>query len=123
ERDFKLKVRIGKPRVSYRETIKNAITVQADASHRAGALSLVARARVKFEPYRGPEPVRVLNRLAPDALPEAFQAALEEGIRNALDSGEVGYQVINIQATILDAQMEEGLSTDSAFRAAGGDAV
>jgi elongation factor G len=123
ERDFKLKVRIGKPRVSYRETIKSPVTIEADASHLAGAANLVARATVKFEPWTGPEPVRVLNRLAPDALPEAFQNALEQGIRSGLDSGEVGFPVINVQATILSATMQEGLSTDSAFAATGADAA
>jgi elongation factor G len=122
ERDFKLKVRIGKPRVSYRETIKNPITVEADAGHLAGMANQVARAVVKFEPHHGSEAVRVFNRLAPESLPENLQTALEQGIRSSLDSGEVGYPVINVQATILSATMQEGLSTDAAFEAAGSDA-
>ena len=49
--------------------------------------------------------------------------AAEQGIRFALQSGELGYPVIGVKATMRSAQMQEGLSNDIAFQAAGSDAV
>ena len=44
-------------------------------------------------------------------------------MRGALDSGELGYPVMNVKATITAAEMDEQLSNDVAFQAAGADAV
>jgi len=124
ERDFRLKVRVGKPRVSYRETLKSARTVEGDTQHLAGAHNLFARAVVEFEPTDGSgESIQVVSDLKPETIPAAFEAALIQGIRNSLDSGDVGFPVMNVRATIRAAKMDEALSTDAAFAAAGADAV
>src|SRR5262249_6893100 len=53
----------------------------------------------------------------------AYVAAAEQGIRGALHSGELGYPVINIKAVIVKGEMDEQLSNEVAFQAAGADAV
>ncbi len=50
-------------------------------------------------------------------------AAAERGIRGALQSGDMGYPVINVQATITGGQLDEQFSNEVAFEAAGADAV
>src|SRR5205807_1352109 len=52
-----------------------------------------------------------------------FIAAAERGVRGALDSGELGYPMMNVKATIVAAQQDEEVSNDVAFEAAGADAV
>ncbi len=123
ERDFRLKVRVGKPRVSYRETLKRAVQIEGECIKQAGAAGLFAKLKVSFEPKKLSESVAVANKVAPETLPAEFVAAAEQGIRGALQSGELGYPVINVQATILGGQMQEGLSNEIAFTAAGTDAV
>ena len=49
--------------------------------------------------------------------------AAEDGIRYALQSGELGYPVIGVKATMRSAQMQDVLSNEIAFQAAGADAV
>jgi elongation factor G len=122
ERDFRLKVRVGKPRVSYRETIRHAAEVQGECiKHAAGQF---ARLTVAFEPCRGEESVIVTSRLPPDTLPPLFQAAAERGVRGALESGQLGYPVMNVRATIVGGEMDETLAnSETAFEAAGADAV
>ena len=123
ERDFHLRVRVGKPRVSYRETLRNALDVQGECVRQAGTTGLFAKVTVAFEPFQGDQPIMVSSRLKPDALPPAYVAAAEQGIRNALQSGELGYPVINVRATLLKAEMDLQLSSDVAFQVAGSDAV
>jgi elongation factor G len=124
ERNFRLKVRVGKPRVSYRETLRRAARVVGECVRQAGTAGLFAKVTVELEPARGAkEPVAVVNKAVPEALPVALAAAAERGIRGALLSGDLGYPVINVRATILGGQVDEQLSNEIAFEAAGADAV
>jgi elongation factor G len=123
ERDYHLKVRVGKPRVSYRETLRSARTVEGECVRQTGGAGLFARLKVEFEPHRGEESLLVKHRLKPDELTPLFVAAAEQGIRGALESGELGFPVMNLKATIVDGAMDEQLSNETAFQAAGADAV
>jgi elongation factor G len=124
ERDFRLKVRVGKPRVSYRETLRSAVRVEGECvKQTGGAGGLFAKVTVQLEPHKGEESILVTSKMKPDVMPEAFVAAAERGIRGALDSGELGFPVMNVMATVVDGEVNEELSTDVAFEAAGADAV
>ena len=124
ERDFRLKVRVGKPRVSYRETLRKPVA-------RRGRVRPAGRRRRACSPRCGG--VRAVPGRAsrswcsrgvpPDALPPEFVAAAEQGIRGALESGELGYPVMNVQAVIVGGEMDEQFSNETAFQAAGADAV
>jgi len=123
ERDDRLKVRVGKPLVSYRETLRRPIKVEGECVKQAGTTGLFAKLTVEFEPHKGEQPIVVDNRLPSEALPPELLAAAEQGIRGALSSGELGYPVIDVKATLLAAQTQEGLSNEIAFTAAATDAV
>jgi elongation factor G len=115
---------VGKPRVSYRETLRAPIRVEGECiKHTGAAGGLFAKVVVEFEPYKGEQPVVVGARLKPGVLQPEFVSAAEHGIRGALDSGELGYPVMNVRATIVGGEMDEQLSNETAFTAAGADAV
>lgn len=123
ERDFKLKVRVGQPRVSFRETLRRPITVDGECNRQAGNQTLFAKVRVEFKPWKGDKPIEVINRLPSEMLPPLLAAAAEQGIRNALESGELGFPVMNVQAILLSAEQDVALSNEIAFQAAGAEAV
>jgi elongation factor G len=123
ERDFRLKVRVGQPRVSYRETLRKPIRIEGECVKQAGTAGLFAKVTVAFEPHKGTEPITVRNQLDPEVLPPAFAAAAEQGIRGALESGDLGYPVMNVRATMVAAEVDEQISNETAFQAAGADAV
>src|SRR5260370_35966492 len=75
------------------------------------------------EPYQGPEPVRIETRIEPEVLTPLYLASAEQGIRGALDSGELGFPVMKVKATIIGGTMDEQFSNETAFAAAGADAV
>jgi elongation factor G len=122
ERDFRLKLRVGKPLVSYRETLRRPVRVTGEFKQ-PGATGMFAQVAVDFEPFRSEHPITVESRVSPDSLPAEFVAAAEHGIRGALQSGELGYPVINVKGTILRGQMDQQFSNEMAFEAAGADAV
>src|SRR5262245_10830223 len=95
ERDFHLKVRVGQPRVGYRETIREPVKVWGECVKHAA--NLFAKVEVEFEKHKGEESVVVGSRLKPGVLAPEFLAAAEAGVRGALDSGELGYPVMNVK--------------------------
>jgi elongation factor G len=123
ERDDRLRVRVGKPLVSYRETLRRPIKVVGECVKQAGTTGLFAKLTVEFQPSKSDQPIVVENRIAPETMPPELLQAAEHGIRGALSSGELGYPVIDVKATMLAAELQEELSNDIAFTAAGTDAV
>jgi elongation factor G len=123
ERDFRLKVRVSKPRVSYRETMRRSVKVEGECVKQAGGAGLFAKISVEFQPRPRGEGLTVESRVPEEVLPPEFIAAAEQGIRGALQSGELGYPVIDVKATLTGGKMVEGESNDIAFQAAGADAV
>jgi elongation factor G len=123
ERDFRLKIRVGQPLVSYRETLRRPIRVEGECIKQAGAAGLFAKVTVDFEPKKSVATINVTSSVAPEELPPLLVNAAEQGIRGALQSGELGYPVINVQASLVGGQMQQELSNEIAFQAAGADAV
>ncbi|QEL13615.1 elongation factor G [Limnoglobus roseus] len=114
ERDFRLKVRVGKPRVSYREMLIGGKTVEVEVD-RMGDKQAYANLRVSFTNFKVEKPVIVNNAVGPEALPPLFAAAAERGLIDALQTGELGYPMMNVQATITDAKFDPNLSSEDAF--------
>src|SRR5262249_2323120 len=79
--DFNLSVRVGKPLVSYRETLQRSLRVVGECVRQAGGSGLFAKVTVEFEPFKSEQPVTVVNRLPPDQLVPLFVASAEQGIR------------------------------------------
>ena len=121
--DFHVKARIGKPRVSYRETLKKPLRIWGECIRQTATAPLFARVQIAFEPFKGSQPLTIVNSLPADKLPPLFAAAVEQGIRAAMQSGEIGFPVINVKATVVDAQTHPTDSSDVAFQAAAADAV
>ncbi|MBX3400366.1 MAG: GTP-binding protein [Gemmataceae bacterium] len=114
ERDFRVKVRVGKPRVSYREMLMSGKTVEVEVD-RMGDKPAYAKLRVSFTNFKVDRPVIVNNSVGPEALPALFAAAAERGLADALQTGELGYPMMNVQATITDAKIDPNLSSEDAF--------
>ncbi|MCY2963298.1 MAG: elongation factor G [Planctomycetota bacterium] len=124
ERDFKLKVRVHKPRVSYRETIRSAIRVTGEFSRQLGGVAQLARVELELEPFQGSESVVIINRLGPNDLPAALQEVIEQAIRDgAQGAGLLGYPLIQVRVTIRGASMSDLEHPEVAFQAASLNAV
>ncbi len=116
-------MRVRDPQVSYRETLRRPVRVQGECVRATGTSSLFARLTVEFAPYKGNEAVTVENAIDPEKLPFDLATAASGGVASALSSGELGFPVINVKATLVGAEVQEGVSNDVAFTAAAADAV
>jgi elongation factor G len=123
ERDFRLKIRVGKPQVSYRETLRNAVTIDGECDRMIGGKNVYARIRVEFEKRPADQPVTVVSKLKPNAIPAPFPDVIVRGLKSALQSGGLGFPVMGVHATLIDATFDPERSTEPAFDAAADDAV
>jgi elongation factor G len=127
-RDYNLKVHVGRPRVSYRETIKNAIKrIQGTCIRQTGGSGLFAKVTIDLEPEVQPKGAPVLhfvNALKGGVVPHEFIASIEAGLREeAKSGGRTGYPLVDLKVTLVDGQSHDVDSNDLAFRFAASDAL
>ncbi len=127
-RDYKLKVHVGRPRVSYRETIKNAVKrVQGSCIRQTGGTGLYAKVTIDLEPETQPKGAPVLafvNKLKGGVIPSEFIPAIEAGLREeAKSGGRTGFPLVDLRVTLVDGAFHDVDSNDLAYRFAGSDAL
>jgi elongation factor G len=128
DRDFRLKVHVGRPRVSYRETIKHAVKrVEGTCIRQTGGSGLYAKLTIDLEPETQPKgaPVlRFVNKLKGGVIPAEFLPAIEAGMREeAKSGGRTGYPLVDLKVTLIDGATHDVDSNELAFRFAAGDAL
>ncbi|WP_435018367.1 elongation factor G [Tundrisphaera sp. TA3] len=127
-RDYKLKVHVGRPRVSYRETIKKDVKgIVGSCIRQTGGSGLFARIKIDLEhvvqPKGGPTLVFV-NKLKGGVIPNEFIPAIESGLREeAKSGGRTGFPLVDLKVTITDGDTHDTDSNDIAFRFAASDAL
>jgi elongation factor G len=127
-RDYHLKVHVGRPRVSYRETIKRAVRkIEGSCVRQTGGAGLYAKVTIDVEPETQPKGAPVLhfvNRLKGGVIPQEFLPAIEAGLREEAKSGpRTGYPLVDLKVTVVDGATHDVDSNDLAFRFAAGDAL
>jgi elongation factor G len=123
-RDYRLNVRVHKPRVSYRETIQNVVDVTGECRRTMGGQALWARLAVRMEPsHLSPKPVVLLDAEAAQTLPPPYlNAAMEVLHEHGEGGGTLGFPLMHVKTTVLGGQTHETESSELAFRLAAADA-
>jgi elongation factor G len=124
ERDFGLKVKVHKPRVSYRESVKNPAEAEGRFERQAGGESQFASVKLRIEPYSGEESILVKSALKPGKIPADLEQSILQSIRDEANAGgNFGYPLMKIKLTLIDVGYREGETTDVAAQAATNQAV
>ncbi|HET6426621.1 MAG TPA: translation factor GTPase family protein, partial [Planctomycetaceae bacterium] len=119
ERDFGLKVRVHKPRVTYRETIEKSVEREFIFERQAGTASLYAGVKIRLEPFEGEAPVAVINKMKPGTIPSEWEKLLMQTLTDQIrGSGLVGHPLMNLRVTLLDVRSREGETNDVALQTA-----
>ncbi len=127
-RDYKLKVHVGRPRVSYRETIKKAVKrVQGTCIRQTGGTGLYAKLSIDLEPEvqaKGAPVLSIVNKLKGGVIPSEFLSAIEAGLREeAKSGGRTGYPLVDLKVTLVDGDYHDVDSNELAYRFAASDAL
>ncbi len=114
-RDFKVQARLGKPQVSYRESVRGEAEAEGKFIKQTGGRGHYGHVWIKVEPWKGKE-FEFVNALKGEVIPSQFIPAIEKGIRESLESGILaGYPVINIKVTLFNGSWHEVDSSEIAF--------
>lgn len=122
-REFKVPARVGKPQVSYRESVSSVITDEATFDRQMGGKNQYGHARVKVEPAGTSQGIICVNEIPKGRIPEVIAKALEQGVREALNVGPQGYPMIDVKLTLLDSDYKEDVTTEIGCKIAASMAV
>lgn len=119
-REFKVKANVGRPKVTYRETITKPVK---NFSYRyvkqTGGHGQYGHVVLDLEPIPGGSEIEFEDKIRSGTIPSEYIPSVKNGIIEAAESGVLaGYQTVGIKATLVDGSYHEVDSSDMAFRMA-----
>ncbi|GIV97516.1 MAG: elongation factor G [Herpetosiphonaceae bacterium] len=118
-REFKVEANVGRPQVSYRESITQPVEVDSKFVRQTGGKGQYGHVKVKFEPAAEGAGFEFVNAIVGGVIPKEYIPAVEQGIREAMETGVIaGYPVVDLKATLYDGSYHEVDSSEMAFKIA-----
>jgi elongation factor G len=120
KREFHVEANVGKPQVSYRETIRGtAQKVEGRFVRQTGGSGQYGIVYIDIEPAPG-EGFDFVSKVRGGAVPTEFIPAVEKGVEEALQTGvRAGYPMVDIRVTLVDGKYHDTDSSEIAFKIAG----
>ncbi|MDD7602079.1 MAG: elongation factor G [Firmicutes bacterium] len=118
-REFKVEANVGKPQVSYKETITATADVDNKYAKQSGGRGQYGHVKIKVYPREPGEGFEFKNSIVGGAIPKEYIPKIEEGIREAMENGPIaGYQVVDVGVELYDGSYHEVDSSEMAFKIA-----
>jgi elongation factor G len=119
-REFKVQANVGRPQVSYRETVRGtAQKVEGRFVRQTGGAGQYGIVYIDIEPLPG-EGFDFVNKIRGGSIPTEFIPAVEKGIEEAMDNGpRAGYPMVDVRVTLTDGKYHDTDSSEIAFKVAG----
>ena len=120
KREFKVECTVGKPQVSYKETIRNKVKVEGKFIRQSGGRGQYGHVWIEMEPLEPGKGIEFESKIVGGVVPKEYIKPIEEGIREAAETGVLaGYPVIDFKATLVDGSYHDVDSSEMAFKIAG----
>ncbi len=118
--EFGMAVKVGRPRVAYKETITFPAQGEGRFVRQTGGHGQYGHVIIELEPMERGGGFEFINRIRGVAIPRQFIPSVEVGIKEAMETGVVaGYPMIDVKVTLVDGSYHEVDSSELAFRVAG----
>ena len=119
-REFKVDANVGRPQVSYRETIRgSAQKVEGRFVRQTGGSGQYGIVYINVEAAPG-EGFDFINKIKGGSIPTEFIPAVEKGIEEAMENGpRAGYPMVDVRVTLTDGKYHDTDSSEIAFKVAG----
>ena len=119
-REFNVEAVVGRPQVSYRETISHAAGGEGRFVRQTGGRGQFGHAIIRLEPGEKGSGYVFENKTVGGSIPKEYINSVDKGIKEALGRGILaGYPVVDVLVTLLDGSFHEVDSSDMAFQIAG----
>jgi elongation factor G len=119
-REFNVDAHVGRPEVAYKETILSSSRAEGNFVKQTGGRGQFGVVVLEVEPLPRGSGFQFENKIIGGAVPKEYIPAVEQGIREALDTGVLaGYPVIDVKAALVDGKYHPVDSSELAFKMAG----
>ncbi|HMM49179.1 MAG TPA: elongation factor G [Miltoncostaeaceae bacterium] len=124
-REFNVDANVGAPQVAYRETIRKRVEkVEGKFVRQTGGRGQFGHVYVAVEPNEPGKGYEFESKIVGGAIPKEYIPAVDQGIREALETGVVaGYPMVDVKVQLVDGSYHEVDSSEIAFKIAGSMAV
>ncbi len=120
KREFNVEANIGKPQVSYRETIRNSVEQEGKFVRQSGGRGMYGHVWLKLEPREPGEGYEFENAIVGGVVPREYIAAIDKGVQEQMDNGVLaGYPLVDVKVTLFDGSYHDVDSNEMAFKLAG----
>jgi len=120
KREFGVEANVGRPRVSYKETVRANAEAEGKYIRQSGGRGQYGHVEIKIKPLERGKGFVFVNQIKGGIIPQEFIPAVEKGIKEAMDRGIVaGYPVTDTEVTLFDGSYHEVDSSEAAFKIAG----
>jgi len=122
KREFGVQANVGRPQVSYRETLTKPAKGEGRFVRQSGGRGQFGHCLIEIEPLPADEGQKLVfvNKIRGGSIPREFIKPVEQGIREAMEAGPVaGYEIEGVQATLYDGSFHDVDSSEIAFKIAG----
>jgi elongation factor G len=118
-REFRVEANVGRPQVSYRETITQPVRVEGRFVRQTAGHEQYGHVWLELEPRARGSGLRFENRLPPGKVPPEFVPAIEQGVLESTESGVIaGYPLVDLEVRLVDGSYQQDESTELAYKAA-----
>ncbi len=119
-REFKVEANIGKPQVSYKETIRKKADSDMKYARQSGGKGQYGHVKITLEPNEPGKGYEFVNSVVGGAIPKEYIPAVDAGIQGAMQNGILaGYNVVDVKVNLWDGSYHEVDSSEMAFKIAG----
>jgi elongation factor G len=119
-REFRVEANVGKPQVSFKETITKKVKTEGKFIRQTGGRGQYGHVVLELEPLEPGGGFQFENRIVGGTVPKEYIPAVEAGIAEAMENGVLGgFKVLDVKATIVDGSFHEVDSSELAFKIAG----
>ena len=123
-REFKVEANVGNPQVAYKEGIRKAVRQEGKFIRQSGGKGQYGHCVIEVEPKERGTGYEFVNKIVGGVIPKEYIAPVDQGIREALQSGVLaGYPVVDVKVTLVDGSYHEVDSSEMAFKIAGSIAI
>ena len=118
-REFKVEANVGKPQVSYRETIRKDSQAEGKFIRQSSGNGQYGHVKIRLEPNPG-KGYDFVNQITGGSIPTQYITPIDAGIRQAMQGGVLASnEMVDIKVTLLDGSYHESYSSEMAFKIAG----
>ena len=120
KREFNVIANVGKPQVSYRETIRKAVKAEGKFVRQTGGTGQYGHVWLNIEPMERGSGYEFLSEIVGGTVPGEFIPAVKQGVEDALANGVLGgYPMVDLRVTLYDGSYHDVDSNELAFKIAG----